>query len=81
MCYYYTTFSHLGYNEGKIKGVVRNHWYQLTINGISGLGTPVADDSEAVVPTRPTEDEWYLSTSINVLAWRYYQQTISLVSK
>jgi hypothetical protein len=81
MCYYYTTFSHLGYNDGKTKGVVRNHWYQLTINKIEGLGTPVASAKEAVVPTRPTEDEWYLSTSINVLAWRYYQQSISLFSK
>jgi hypothetical protein len=63
-----------------IPGVVRNHWYQMTVNSISGLGTPVADPEQAVTPQKPTEDEWYLSTSINVLAWKRSYQGVDLTT-
>jgi hypothetical protein len=82
-CYYYTTITHLPgviqMNGKDVYGVVRNHWYELTINNILGLGTPVPSD-DPVTPTRPTEEEWYLSTTINMLAWRKDAQDITLVS-
>jgi hypothetical protein len=82
-CYYYTTITHLPgviqVDGENVYGVVRNHWYELSITGIQGLGTPVPSD-DPVTPTRPTEEEWYLSTTINMLAWRKDAQDITLVS-
>jgi hypothetical protein len=77
-CYYYETITHLP-SLINLPGVVRNHWYELSITGIIGLGTPVPSD-DPVTPTRPTEEEWYLSTTINMLAWRKDAQDITLVS-
>lgn len=78
-CYYYETITHLPSLINQ-PGVVRNHWYELSITGIIGLGTPVPGEDESVTPTRPTEEEWYLSTTINMLAWRKDAQDITLVS-
>lgn len=76
-CYYYTTITHLP-KIFNIPGVVRNHWYELTVTNIVGLGTPVADDDVVVTPEHPTEEEWYLSTQINLLSWRKDAQEIEL---
>jgi hypothetical protein len=76
-CYYYTTLTHLP-KIFNIPGVVRNHWYELTVTNIVGLGTPVADPDVEVTPEHPTEEEWYLSTQINLLSWRKDAQEIEL---
>jgi hypothetical protein len=76
-CYYYTTITHLS-KIFNIPGVVRNHWYELTVTNIVGLGTPVADPDEEVTPEHPTEEEWYLSTQINLLSWRKDAREIEL---
>jgi hypothetical protein len=78
-CYYYETITHLP-SLINLPGVVRNHWYELSVTGIIGLGTPVPGVDDPVTPTRPTEEEWYLSTTINMLAWRKDAQDITLVS-
>lgn len=50
-------------------GVVRNHSYVINIQGISGLGTGIADPTDPIIP--PTEQTtYYVKTKLNVLAWR-----------
>jgi hypothetical protein len=78
-CYFFAQITQLPGTIG-VSGVVRNHWYQMTVNSISGLGTPVADPEQAVTPQKPTEDEWYISTSINVLAWKRSYQGVDLTT-
>jgi hypothetical protein len=42
--YYYTTITHPQYSAAEdvwVNALVRNHWYQVSINSITGLGTPV----------------------------------------
>lgn len=58
-------------------GVIRNHIYDLTLNSIKGIGTPVFDPEDVIIPEKP-EDEtlWYLAARINVLAWKLVNQTI-----
>jgi hypothetical protein len=80
MCYYYTPITHLN----GANAIVRNHWYQLTINSITGLGTPVYEPDKAVDPTKPGTDdddtEWFLSAKINIQSWRIVGQTVDLTS-
>ncbi len=84
MCYYFTSIIHSpkpADDKGALTpAIIRNHWYQLSINSITGLGTPVFDPTDPVDPTRPddTEQEWYLDAQINVLAWRIVTQGVDL---
>jgi co-chaperonin GroES (HSP10) len=80
MCYYYTPIVH-AIGDFSAKAIVRNHWYQINISSITGLGTPVYDKDEAVDPTKPddqTQDEWYLDAQINILSWRIIAQKVDL---
>jgi hypothetical protein len=80
MCYYYTPIVH-AIGDFSAKAVVRNHWYQINISSITGLGTPVYKSDEAVDPTKPddqTQDEWYLDAQINILSWRIIAQKVDL---
>lgn len=47
-------------------GVLRNNWYDLGINSISGVGSPVIPDE---VDTPDDELESFISVRINVLSW------------
>jgi hypothetical protein len=84
MCYYFTSILHSpkpADDKGALTpAIIRNHWYQLSIKSITGLGTPVFDPTDPVDPTRPddTEQEWYLDAQINVLAWRIVTQEVEL---
>lgn len=81
--YYYTDIKHLNDfpgvddTDGKY-GIVRNHIYDIAINSVSGLGTPVLDPEEVIVPQKPTNDETYLGARINILSWRVVKQNIDL---
>lgn len=68
-------------------GVVRNHWYNLTINNVEKLGhgvfTPGTGSGEDVEPGKPIIPEdpdelYYLDATINVLSWRIVNQTVDL---
>lgn len=66
-CYYWIDIEHDGTEAtGTDKGIVRNHVYQLELQSVSGLGTPVYDpeddssnddDPENPDPTPEPEDE------------------------
>ncbi len=57
-------------------GVVRNNWYDLTINSVTGPGEPE-------IPVNPDPDEpdkvrSYINVEINVLSWAKRTQNIDL---
>ena len=57
-------------------GVLRNNWYDLTINTISGPGYP---DVPEVKPTDPDdEDTKYISVSVKILDWAKRSSTLDL---
>ena len=86
-CYYYTqAIKHFGqdYKLGDDKtmtkylgryGVVRNNWYELTINSVSGPGEPeiTPPDDEHV-----DDEEGYIKCTINVLSWAKRSQGVEL---
>jgi len=80
--YYYTNIQHLNQNDktginGQY-GVVRNHIYEIAINSVYGLGTPVLEREEILVPQKPKDDESYLAARINILSWRVVKQNVDL---
>ena len=57
-------------------GVLRNNWYDLTINSISGPGYP---DVPKVNPTNPDdEDTKYINVSVKILDWAKRSQSWDL---
>ena len=86
--YYYTDIRHLGKitQDGKGQdvpsvgayGVVRNHSYQVVINSVTGLGTPVYNPDDVIDPEQPKDEESYLAARIKVLSWRVVKSTVDL---
>lgn len=57
-------------------GVLRNNWYDLTIEKISGPGYP---DVPKVKPTDPDdEDTKYINVSVKILEWAKRSQSVDL---
>ena len=57
-------------------GVLRNNWYDLTVNSISGPGYP---DVPEVKPNIPDdEDTKYISVSVKILDWAKRSQKVDL---
>ena len=77
--YYYVPIKHIG-GPGELAeyGIVRNHFYKITLTGIKGFGTPVYDPSKVVVPAVPTYQDTYLAARVQVLQWRVVNQNASL---
>lgn len=79
LCYYYTDIKHLGNAESVSEyGIVRNHSYQVVVNSVTGLGTPVFDPEEDIIPDKPEDNESYLAARIKVLSWRVVKSTVDL---
>ena len=56
-------------------GVVRNNWYQLTVNSVSGPGEPEIPE----IPDEPADARTsYINCEINVLSWAVRDQGIDL---
>lgn len=57
-------------------GVLRNNWYELSVNSVSGLGYP---DVPEVKPTVPDdENDQYINVSVKILDWAKRSQSIDL---
>ncbi len=77
MSYYTVDIAHLG--GASNLGVVRNHSYVITVEGIQGLGTPVYEgDLQVTEPVKPQETESFVAARINVLSWRIVNQNVTL---
>ena len=57
-------------------GVLRNNWYDLTVNSISGPGYP--DVPEVKPDTPDDEDTKYISVSVKILDWAKRSQSWDL---
>ncbi len=77
--YYYVPIKHIG-GPGELAeyGIVRNHFYKITLSGIKGFGTPVYDPDKVVDPIVPTYENTYLAARVQVLQWRVVNQNASL---
>lgn len=77
--YYYVPIKHLG-GTGELAeyGIVRNHFYKITLTGITGFGTPVYDPDKVVSPAVPTYENTFLAARVQVLQWRVVNQNASL---
>lgn len=57
-------------------GVLRNNWYDLTVNSISGPGYP---DIPEVKPTDPDDENFkYIDVSVKILDWAKRSQKVDL---
>lgn len=57
-------------------GVLRNNWYELTVNSVSGPGTP---DVPTIKPTDPDDENYkYISVSVKILDWAKRSQSVNL---
>ena len=56
-------------------GMVRNNWYELQINSVSGPGEPEIPE----IPSEPVDEtNSYINCEINVLSWAKRQQGVDL---
>lgn len=60
-------------------GIVRDNWYQLSIDGISKLGSaePVSV-TDKTDPDDIIEDEYYISAHVHILPWVIRTQSVNL---
>ena len=54
-------------------GVLRNNWYSLHVNGVSGPGEPVIPGT----PDIPDDDNNFINLSVKVLKWAKRGQTLN----
>jgi hypothetical protein len=69
--YYYLDIEHFGAAEKTAQyGMVRNHLYDYTLTTVKGLGTPIYDGTQIIVPEKPEDEETYIAAKLNVQAWK-----------
>jgi len=57
-------------------GVLRNNWYELTVNSVSGPGYP---DVPTINPTTPDDENFkYINVSVKILDWAKRSQSVDL---
>lgn len=75
----WTTGEPYGTNNEKYLGrygVLRNNWYELSVNKVTGLGYP---DVPEVKPTDPDdENEQYINVAVKILNWAKRSQNVEL---
>ena len=75
MTYYHTNIKHFG----TATGIVRNHVYNITVNGVMGFGTPVYNPDHVITPEDPDEQPAAnLAAQINILSWSVVSQNVTL---
>lgn len=76
-------------NDEGYYGVVRNHWYQLTVTNILTIGRGVfnpgkdedvtpGEPGEPIVPDDPENPQAYISAKLKVLSWKIVKQNVEL---
>ena len=81
MSYFFTHVEHFGPDAGvNAYGLVRNHYYDITLNSIAGLGTPISGGSilDDIDPEKPTDLDYNLAAKINILRWKVVSQSVDL---
>ena len=57
-------------------GVLRNNWYSLSVNTVSGLGYPEVPEVKPTVPD--DENDQYINVEVKILDWAKRSQSIDL---
>ena len=57
-------------------GVLRNNWYSLSVNTVSGLGYPEVPEVKPTVPD--DENDQYINVEVKILDWAMRKQVIDL---
>ena len=57
-------------------GVLRNNWYELSVNTVSGLGYPEVPEVKPTVPD--DENDQYINVEVKILDWAKRTQQIEL---
>ena len=69
--YFYTNIiHHEGHGDTFKYGVIRNHIYNLNLTSIEGLGVPVVNPEETIIPESPKDILYYLGAQVRILKWR-----------
>lgn len=77
--YYYFDVKHLGDADTKGEyGIVRNHIYKTTVTSVKGIGTPVFDPDQEIIPKQNTYDESIVVADVEVLQWRVVESDYEL---
>ncbi len=80
LMYYHVPIEHLGTTTGDTLvegqyGIVRNHYYNITITSLENFGRGIADEDEVIVP-QPDITYYYLGANINILSWKHITQGV-----
>jgi|GEM_PF-302032 len=85
--FYFIPVEHLAAKPGETNavegyyGVVRNHWYKITVNSFKKVGHLVFDpDKDTTTPIKPDGPEdplYYVGAKINILSWKVVNQTVT----
>ena len=82
MAYYVVDIEHFKKNSSDVNpvyAVIRNHSYQINVQSVVGLGTPVINDEDDIpTPVKPEDTETYIAAKINVLAWKTVSNNVVL---
>ena len=83
LMYYNIPIEHLRAIEGDdLKeanyGVVRNHYYKVTINKLENVGKGIFDPNEVIVPGDDDKTLYYVGASIHILSWKIVNQGVEL---
>ena len=57
-------------------GVLRNNWYSLSVNKVSGLGYPEVPEVKPTIPD--DENDQYINVEVKILDWAKRSQSIDL---
>ena len=85
LMYYNIPIEHLNPiepNQGSVEeanyGVVRNHYYKVTVNTLENVGKGIYDPDEDIVPGDEDDERYYLGASIQILSWKIVEQGVDL---
>lgn len=59
-------------------GVVRNHYYIITVNSIRNLGKAVNVPDERIIPNDDDVKNYFVAAKINVLSWKVVRRSVDL---
>lgn len=65
------------YNIGSY-GVVRNHWYKMTISGINQPGTPVDNPEDPIIPNDEPDEGGFIAFEIVIVPWHVIDWNVGL---
>lgn len=90
-CYYVVPIRHFAkgevaeYTSGEYQpnhlgryGIVRNNYYQITINDITQPGEPITDPTVDPPTDKDDETNYWINVSIKVLSWKIRTQNVIL---